>query len=278
MSAPALCIAHGGTDLLLTASKVRRRRNDLDTGEFEFDSDTEFETSLRPGSAVPIDKYAGLIITEHEPETDGTSYTHRVSAVGAATTKPEKLISRTTDDILEGFDTGTETWLTTNRRKLVRGARMSGYPNMVCMNAPVEDIQDAPGWYRVTGNFKGLLALSKPVKRAISSNVQMVQKDNLIVLFSGGWTTPQNSQILWPTVTVTFTYWTTYTPTKYLPNQGGVAPGNFFPVIEYNITGSELTYHWPNGWRLISFAPNPISGTTITETVEVWEFQQKITF
>lgn len=278
MSAPVLTIAHGSTALLLTAAKVRRRRDGLDTGEFEFDSDTELETSLTPGQPLPFIGYSGLYVTDHEPETDGSSYTHRVSAVGVVGTKPERLVSCVADDTLEGFDDGTEVWITTNRRKLVKGSRMARFGNMVCMKATPEELLEAPGWYRVSGQFRGLSGSTKPVKRTISSNVEILSFDSVIVTLNGGWNTARKGQICWPKVTVTFKYWTTYIPVKNLPEQGGTPAGALPSVTVISGGGADLTSHWPNGWRMVAFSPDPISGTTITETTEVWEWQQKVTF
>ena len=55
-------------------------------------------------------------------------------------------------------------------------------------------------------------------------------------------------------------------------------PGELYPVVEVDGATTASTYHWPNGWRCVSFIADPIPGTTISENVEVWEYQQRVTF
>ena len=274
---PTLSYNHGITTLLLTSQRVRRRRDGLDTGDFEFDSSSEEEAVLTPGLSVPVARYQGLVIMDAEAECDGDAFTHRVSAIGVAGAKSERMIAQRTQPALEGFDNGTEVWLTRNPDYLFTGRRMTGYGLMVCTSVDRETLE-VPGWYRLTGSFEGMLGGSKAVTRTISNNAEVIQRDQLINRLSGGWSTPQRSQFFWPHVTVTFDYVTSYIPIKTLPEQGGTAPGDLFPVVEIS-TGvfTDATYHWPNGWRRVSFNVNPIAETTICRTQEVWEYQQKIT-
>lgn len=274
----AAIIEHGSLGPLLEDLDITRRRDGLDSATASIFTDSL--TTYTQGAAFP--GYAGMQILEVNSKLDcitdslAERWMHRLSGIGVAGTKAERLLSEQLNAKLDAFDEATQVWLTTNKNKLQVGSRMPGYANMVCLSAQPETLE-VPGWYRVTGQFKGLLG-NKPVSRAISSNVEYVQKDSIIWLGAGGWTDPQKGVFCTPQVVITFRYWTTYTPVKGLPEQGGAAPGELFPVIE--ISGVEptgATYHWPNGWFRSAFAPTPIPGTTITETVEVWTYQQRIT-
>lgn len=277
MAAPALTIAHGSTTLLLTGTpRFRRRRDGLDTAELEFDSDTFEETSLATGSSLSIYGYAGLEVLECETEIDGASYVHRVSAVGVVGSKSERMLYARPKRTLEGFDSGSVAWITRNPRKIIEGSRFPSYNNLVCVDADAEPLE-TEGWYRVTGQYLGLINAGKPIKRTISNNAGVMQRDSLVNNLIGGWSTPKKSEFFWPHVTVTFHYAGLSTPVQTLPAQNAAAPGTLFPVVEVPGAVTDATYHWPNGWRLVSFTNDVIPGTTITDTIETWEYQQKIT-
>lgn len=271
MAQPALITTYGSfaTDLV-TRERYRRRYDGLDDGFVSL-------VNNKSDRYTPNALYNGLLIKEDDVERNGQVWEHNLSLTGVVGAKSERRLGRRVNSILEGFDTGQEIYLTRNKNKVVPGSRLSGYPNMICTAAIAEELDD-PSWYRLSADFTGL-ARSKPVKRVIGSNVEIVQRDNLIVLFSGGWSEAKRGQILWPKVTLTFTYWTSYIPTKYLPEQGGIMPGSSVPVITYSFsTNDDTTWHWPNGWRCTNFNPNAINGTTVCETTEVWEWQQQVTF
>lgn len=274
---PTQIIQHGSTAILLTgAPRFRRRRDGLDTCDLEFDSNTFEETILSPGSSLTPYGYAGMEVLECETEIDGTSYTHRISAAGVVGTKAERMLYARPKRTLEGFDSGSVAWITRNESKIVEGSRFPSYNNLVCVDADAEPLE-IDGWYRVTGQYLGIINGAKPIKRTISNNAGVMQRDSLVNTLTGGWKTPEKSEFFWPHVTVTFHYVSLTTPQQTLPAQNATAPGQLFPVVEVPGEVTDATYHWPNGWRLVSFSNDVIPGTTITDTVETWEYQQKIT-
>lgn len=273
MAAPASILAYGSGTLLTAGPKERRLFNGLDRVEASYHAETA--RLFNEGQAFP--GYTNVIIDEVEQDPDGEDFEYRITGRGICAPKATRLVSSKPQENLEDFDTCTQVWVSANKRSIVAGSRMQGYGNMVCMTATPEEM-DLTGFYTITAQFKGLLGSYKPVKRTVSSNVEIISLDSAIVTLSGGWNEAHKSQICWPKVTCTFEYWTSYIPIKTMPQQGG-SPADNLPSVSY-ISGSgvDLTYHWPNGWRMIAFNPAAIAGTQICYTSETWEWQQKQTF
>ncbi len=273
MPAPEAIVSYGNFAIpLLTAESYRRRRDGLDDGNFTIiDND--------PDSYPPNASYNGFLILEDNPVRIGDAWEHQINAIGIRGSKPSRMVKRTISASLEGFDSATETWVTNNRNTVIVGSRMQGYGNMVCENPSVEELEFS-GWFRIQANYRGI-AVNKPVKRTISSNVDISVVDDLIWLAPGGDSgTAHKWAIAMPKVTCTFSYVGTGIGIKPMPSQGGSPAGNL-PSIQlspwFNIAEDKITYNWPNGWRLVSMPQDEIPGTNISLTQEVWEWQYKET-
>ena len=272
MPAPEAIVSYGNfASPLLTAESYRRRRDGLDDGNFTIINND-------PDSYPPDSNYNGFTILEDNPVRIGDAWEHQINAIGVRGSKPSRMVKRTISNSLEGFDSATETWVTNFNRAVSPGSRMQGYSYMVCENTSVEQLE-FNGWFRLQANYRGL-TLNKPVKRTISSNVDISVVDDLVLVGPGGDSKPHKWAIAWPKVTVTFSYVTTNTGLKPMPSQGGNPAGNL-PTIQLALTNlptsANLTYNWPNGWRLVSMPQDEIPGTNISLTQEVWEWQQMVT-
>lgn len=270
---PALITTYGNfATALLLRERYRRRYDGLDEGSFTLVNNNA--DSYKPGSYYGN---TGFRIREDDAERNGQVWEHNLSTVGIKGGKSVRRLKRTISYALEGFDTANEIWLTTNANLIKEGARMSGYNNMVCESSVPEDLEDS-GWFTLRASFRGI-ARAKAIKRTITSNGKIISLESVVNGLPGGWSNARKGEFQWPNLVVTFRYWTTYIPKKTLPQQGGTAPGELYPVVEIEgLSSDTLTSHWPHGWRLSSFASDPISGTEICENAEVWEYQQKVTF
>jgi hypothetical protein len=269
MPAPEAIVSYGNFAIpLLTAESYRRRRDGLDDGIFTL-------IDNNPDSFPPNSSYNGFLILDDNPTRIGDVWEHQLNAIGIRGSKPSRMVKRTISASLEGFDSATETWLTNNRNTVIVGSRMQGYNNMVCENPSVEELEFS-GWFRIQANYRGI-AVNKPVKRTISSNVDISVVDDLIWLAPGGDnSTAHKWAIAIPKVTCTFSYVGSGINIKPMPNQGGTPAGNL-PTIQpspwFNIAEDKVTYNWPSGWRLVSMPQEEIPGTNISLTQEVWEYQ-----
>jgi hypothetical protein len=272
MPAPEAIVSYGNFAIpLLTAESYRRRRDGLDDGIF-----TLVDNS--PDSFPPNSFYNGFLILDDNPTRIGDVWEHQLNAIGIRGSKPSRMIKRTISASLEGFDSATETWLTNNRNTVVVGSRMQGYNNMVCENPSVEELEFT-GWFRIQANYRGI-AVNKPVKRTISSNIEISVVDNLVVTGAGGDSDSHKWATSIPKVTCTFSYVGSGINIKPMPVQGGIPAGNL-PTIQSApflwLPEDQATFHWPNGWRLVSMPQEEIPGTNISLTQEVWEYQFKVT-
>lgn len=273
MPAPEAIVSYGNFAIpLLTAESYRRRRDGLDDGNF-----TIIDNS--PDSYPPNASYNGFTILEDNPVRIGDAWEHQINAIGIRGSKPSRMVKRTISASLEGFDSATETWVTNNRNTVIVGSRMQGYGNMVCENPSVEELEFS-GWFRIQANYRGI-AVNKPVKRTISSNVDISVVDDLVFVGAGGAGGLHKWAIAMPKVTCTFSYVGTGIQVKPMPNQGGSPAGNL-PSIQLSpwfsgLPNDKVTYNWPNGWRLVSMPQDEIPGTSISLTQEVWEWQEKVT-
>ena len=274
MAAPEAIITYGNFSApLLTAESYRRRRDGLDDGIFTIvNNDAD--------SYPPDSNYNGFTILDDNPVRIGDAWEHQINAVGIKGGKPSRMIKRTISESLEGWDTASETWITNIRTEVRKGSRMSGYTNMVCENPSVEELEFL-GWFRIQASYRGIIDPAKPVKRTISSNVDISVVDNLVLVGAGGDSSNAHKwAVAWPKVTVTFSYLGVGIQQKPMPAQGG-SPAGQLPTIQLALTslpnGSDFTYNWPNDWRLVSMPQDEIPGTNISLTQEVWEWQQKVT-
>ena len=273
MAAPKAIENYGPFSVpLLTAESYTRRYDGLDSGRFTIINDS---ADTYPANNT----YNGFTILEDDVQRIGENWEHNLSCVGIRGSKPSRKFKRVVNRALEGFDTASETWITSNPNSVKPGDRLSGYASMICESAPIEDLEHI-GWYRINASFRGI-AGTKPVKRTISANVDISVVDNLVLVGGGGDASNAHRwAIAWPKVTVTFSYVANSTQLKMMPEQGG-SPAGTLPTIQLALTelptSDSMTWNWPNGWRLVAMPMDPIAGTDIALIQEVWEWQQKVT-
>lgn len=273
MAAPKTVQAYGPFAIpLVTARSYRRRRDGLDDGNFTVVNDNS-------EAFAPDNYFEGFTILEDDVRQNGPAWEHNLNCIGIKGGKPSRRLRPQVNHSLESFSTASESWITSNPNVVIPGSRLRGWPNMVCDGVNVEDL-DFPGWYRVQANYRGITR-GNPVKRTISANVDISVIDNLVWLEGGGDSRAAHKwAIAWPKVTVVFSYVVNGTQLKMMPQQGG-SPAGPLPVIRtaINISSASeaMTYHWPNGWRLMGMPMDPIAGTNIAFVQEIWEWQQKVT-
>ena len=257
---------------LITAEGYTRRRDGLHSGRFTVVNDS---ADSYPENSI----FQGFTILEDDVQRIGDVWEHNLNCAGIKGGKANRRIKRAVSYSLEGFDTASETWLTTNQNQILPGNRLQGYTHMVCESSQPEELE-VTGWYRIQASYRGI-ARTKPVKRTISANVDVSVVDNLVLIAPGGDSgTAHKWAISWPKVTVTFSYVSTTADLKPMPQQGGT-PAGTLPTIQPALTGllpsDSITYNWPNGWRLVSMPIDVIAGTNVSLVQEVWEWQQRVT-
>lgn len=193
---------------------------------------------------------------------DEFELTLRVQGLSTGTSR---MIASSFTENAEGFDQGSETWIArTNSVPKPLNSSATSYSNMICV-AVEKEIQQFgnPPWARFTSRFMGIMGL-KNYKRRITVDGNTVSHDSLIVNLPGGWTTARKSTVDFPRVVVEDAYLQTYRPDSALANlPGNATPPNAPPVRVIASSGSELTYHWPSGWKLASVGWDEIPGTSI---------------
>lgn len=204
------------------------------------------------------------------------------------------LASRLADDSLvlaheeptlnnEGWDNLTQIW-TTRRAALTPetlatlfpvGARLGSRNWWIVGSVPQEK---APGFWVVTVSYKGWAA-AKPTKIVVGSASQQQSAENALApAFVGdtiGTTYPHlQTQENMPDITA-----------KYLvaditggANKSALVGTAQTPPISLAVaatvwgTLSLFTYHWPNGWVLMSHQQDRLAGTNAAEVTDVYQF------
>jgi hypothetical protein len=268
-------IKHGSAAPLLLEKNIRQQRDGLDGGTLKYLTPGEFD--FRPG--VPPPGYPGLEIDDVSTDTEGEDYIHTLSCfgiLGPRTSRREKGFPKRRKT-LEGWDEASDSWIVKSSAldDFEPGSAMVGNPTMFCVEAPDEPLHG--GYYRITPTYRGLL-WSKPVKRVITSNGQVVSPSVPIVVdLPGGWEDPRNAQVSLPRVVCTDSYVTnSAAPTDAIP--GNATPVNAPDVQVISVFGAEVVYQWPYGWRLESVSSDELGETGYRLLTLVYEYQYQKTF
>lgn len=268
-------IKHGSDAPLLLERSIRRQRDGLDGGTLRYLSAGEFD--FAPG--VPPPGYPGLEIDDVSSDQDGEEWVHTLSCygvLGARAARREKGFPKRRKT-LEGWDEATDSWIIQSAAlaNYQPGTAMVGHPTMFCVEAPDEVLHG--NYVRVSPTYRGLL-WSKPVKRVITSNGQVVSPSNpVIVGLPGGWATARKAQVSLPRVVCTDSYVTNAAaPTDSIP--GNATPPDAPAVQVISISGDEVVYQWPHGWRLESVGSEELGNTGYRLLTLVYEYQYEKTF
>ena len=172
------------------------------------------------------------------------------------------------------------TFLSSNKNYAVRGSILPGNGAMVCTSVrrrqhPV----NGAFWYNDC-SFRGQLN-QNAVKVRWGNSGREMSKDGVAVLFTGGWSDPRKSNILWGRSSCTLSYVSLALPQKQVPSQTGgrphpQAPFVFAPAL--TLPTEEITWNWPNGWTLADLNVDVLPGTSICFVVETWVYNAEATF
>lgn len=269
----AQIITHGSlSSALILDRRFRRVANDLDEADFSVLTDS-------PSSYNRGDVIEGWRVRDVDTVQEGSgAYEHRLSCRGIIGSKATKLVSGGIPTIsLEGWDTAEVEYITAWSNLIQVGSSLTGFGNMICIEASSEKIDPDLNLYRARGSYKGI-AGAKAVKRVVSVNGNVVTGDSIRVPLTGGWGDYRKAAVLMPTITAEFLFFQSGNRAYTMPVQGGSAPGPLPSVTSIAISGDGLTWNWPNQWRRISVNDEQIPGTSLNMCREVWEYQPLVSF
>lgn len=253
MSAPSAVLTHGASGILLNSEEITVSLDSIDEGNLEYLCPAI--NSLLPGAVAP--DYPGLYIQSvtARPEADEWILRCRVRGLQSGSTKRTAL-SWSEDPF--GWDVASEERIELATATFAWGSRaLAGFNNMRLMKVTSEDLLDGH-WMKRNIEHKGIKKLGL-YDRELSANESIVNPgDPIIVSLEGGWPDGRKGKIAFPRITFTETFKslqparTTAFPAPWpgLPPSGIPFPR---PRI-ITITGSDLNYNWPNGWKVNNIA------------------------
>jgi hypothetical protein len=268
-------ITHGTVDLDFPDKKITRRDRDLDEIRQTFQRGRS--RAIVPGNGFPSTAGFRVIEASEEEEVPGEIYLYQCRGVGIAGGIARQ-IEYTEEGEEEGWDTASAVWLTSTKNYVALGSSFAGLPQMIATSVRRRRHPDSAAHWYIEVGYKGINS-NKPEKIRITMNGREVSRESLAVLFSGGWNTPQKSEILWPRVTMTKSFLRASIPSVSVPAQFFGRPSAQAPfVLEPNLTGPvDPVYHWPNGWTLVDCNHEPLAGSSITFCQETWSYNHKVT-
>lgn len=249
---------YGLTRFQLAGARLTRRSEDLDQLVMEWQTPDRF--AFTPGGKPP--GYPGMTIMDVETEEDTEScFLHRLQCQGVVGVKLEKVTQRTVRENLEGWDEGSERWLTVNPATHQRGDAMPNNAQLYCVSVEREEYRN--GWWWISKDYRGLVG-TKTYKRRITVNENIVSPGEPFVNeLSGGWGTASKGQLSLPRVVVQDSYVSTSAPpTNAIP---GASTPSDAPSLNTSIgfEGMELVRNWPAGWKLASLESDQIPGKNL---------------
>ena len=274
MSVDAL-IEYGVRSVDLPDRRIRRTLNDLSEVSGVFQRGTT--AALLPGGAFPGE--SGFVIQSAvETKEADDCFVYDVTAMGV-------LGGVRTFDVVEseneeGFDEAAMTFLSSNKFYMQRGAMMPGNGSMVCTSVRRRQHPASESFWFNDCSFKGQFNKHE-VKVRWGNAGREIQKDGLVVNFSGGWGDPRKSNILWGRSSCTLSYVSLNVPRDQVPSQTGGAPHAQAPFVfdpSISLPAEELTWNWPNGWTLADLQVDLIPGSSICFVVESWIYNAQVTF
>ncbi len=260
MSLPSF-VSYGPKFMELAGRRIVRPEDDLDRLVVSYQSDKE--EAFKEGFAPP--GYANMVIqrVEEEEECRGEAYVSRLECVGLLSLKSHKQLKFHKREVLEGFDEAEATWVSNKPDSLQRGTVHPDYPNLYCVEADKGQKRYGMNFWDVGMRYRGLIG-SKPYKRRIRVNEQIVSpSDPITVDMPGGWPSEaRKSSVSFPKVVVVDSYVSLEAPpTDAIP--GASTPADAPPIQSITITGTNLVYHWPHGWKLADIDSDQIPGCPV---------------
>ena len=272
---PPYTLTYGGYGFLTEPEPVFRRRWDgLDEGTLRFWAATDDYVS--PDDTVP--GFPGMKARDVTITPEAEGFLLSVQAVGIYNSMgpSARRVAQRWTPTDEGFDEGSETWLTVNPNSFTLGLASTAKPNMVIVGSSQTKLDESALWYRVEVAYKGVIS-AKGQKVRLSTAAREISKDSIIVDLPGGWTTARKGQVMMPRAQVESSYVTNGLPTMddvpsaKLPP---VDPGVFNP----DFSSPDGQWHWPNGWVLSAREAENLNGTDRYFVRETYIFNPQVTF
>lgn len=234
-------------------------------------------TTYAKGMQVP--GYSACRIVETRARlVPGSQYDIQVRARGLISGS-SRVVARRESSSAEGWDDLTERRMETAATTVPTfGQPHPNHPKMFYMaggNEHTLDLGDGTSyWVTRDRSYRGMLAaVTKQVSRKVTVNENIVSpSDPIVVTFPGGWPDARNAQVSFPRVVVEDTVVTLVAPPT------GNLPGAYTPIDppiiqSISITGSDLTWNWPHGWKLASIASTELfRGAGVYHQTIVYEY------
>jgi len=225
------------------------------------------------GAAAPA-PWASFRIADIDQEQDGDEWLLTLNCEGLAAERRRRGYPKITEHLAD-WDTAEDGYMSSNANRFQPGQISSAYGGTcVCLTASSSLIRT--GVYEWTARFVGIIS-NKPRQRSISVAGQTISGDAVVVTLPGGWNTLRRGQAELPGVTVTDTYITNSPPpTNLIP--GPAVPPNAPAIKNIPLSGSNLTWHWPNGWTLASITGEQLPGLSVWKNTWTYKWQVQTTW
>jgi hypothetical protein len=279
MAAPLELLRHGSLATpVLVSDRVRRSSRGLDEGTLVYHCDRS--EVFKPGAESPL--YPGLRINDVDEDVQPgrIEVTLHVSGLKEGNTRQ---IGLSWDENPFGWDVAHEERIErSNKASVAWGTALSGFANMRYLGGGSSDRLDGR-WKTESLEYRGIRRTGLVHRQATNNDNIVTPGEPIIVNLPGGWEDARNSQISLPRIVVVETVKTTSAPdlTAIPGNVTLPISGVAFPAVSSipsTISGSDLRYNWPFGWKVSNIEPDQLAATipiyVIKYTYEfVWEFQ-----
>lgn len=277
MAAPTEVLTHGSISTpILSREELTLRDDGFDEGYLTYFTDSS--STFTRGDDAP--NSTGMTIREIRAArlpADDYEITLRVQGILNA---ERKRVSQSFSEKIDALDDGTESWLARyNAPPRTIGLQHETFRNMVCTSIDRELMPfGSPQWAKWNVRFMGSLS-AKPYKRKITCDEATFSAENITVNLPGGWLAPTaKGQVALPRVVIEDSYVSLAQP-SLMPLPGNEVPPNAPEVKYLGISNqSNLTRHWPNGWKLAAINWEPIAGTTIGIETRRYEYVHEWTW
>lgn len=266
-------LSEGSPNFWLENPTIRRRFDGLDELSAVYFTDNPL--TIAPGEALPS-PYSGFRARDVEVnfEPDNTAEL-RVTGIGIYGTQLNRKLGSNWTQNQEGFDDGSETWITLGRGAFVLGTVSSEQGGMYVSDVSFERIDPDFNYWRANVKYRGILR-TKDQKIHLSTAAREMGIENIAVRLPGGWNDPRSGDILWPRPEVRASYVQIGTPGMAdIPSASAppINPGVFDPPI----TG-DLKWHWPNGWVIVARETENLVNTNVWFVQETYMYNAAATF
>jgi hypothetical protein len=263
---------HGVGEFQLPGEQIDRSATGLDRCVQDWQTGDKF--SFTPGKEMP--GYPGMEIVSVQTEEDGPKYLHRVTGEGVLGEKAEKRTRfRTRETLQGGWDGAEAVWITKTpgASKFAKGSSPTGYANLYAFDVDKEELKR--GWWEVTIGYLGLIS-EKPYHRRVTVNEQILSDDAMVVALDPEWDTPRRGEASLAKIVVQDTEITTTIPdTSDIP--GNSTPPDPPAIQVISVTGTDLLWHWPYGWKLASIDYEKVPGKSLWLVTYTYEYVWRVT-